>query len=151
VAKSIDQLSEISRKVTQEKFTERPGTGALLFNKDTGTYNCIVCDQPLFKSDNKIDSDMWPSFSDAIVGATKQQKDYSHGMVRDEVLCANCDAHLGHVFGEIGQDPEAYYCINSAALDFLSADQAGVKAEADAERTDLDPKPFPQPGHNPID
>lgn len=130
MAKSIDQLPQLSRQVTQEKATERPGTGALLFNKDTGTYNCIVCDQPLFKSDTKIDSDMWPSFSDAIAGATVQQKDYSHGMIRDEVLCANCGAHLGHVFGEIGEDPNAYFCINSAALEFAKANaEPNIKSD----------------------
>lgn len=120
----LSKLSDLAFKVTQEKFTERPGTGALLYNTDSGTYNCIVCGQALFKSDNKMESDAWPSFGDAIAGATTKQKDYSHGMIRDEVLCSKCGAHLGHVFGEIGVDPDAYFCINSAALDFLAKQEA---------------------------
>ena len=85
--------------ITQEKGTEAPFTGIYWDNHDDGVYRCKVCGAALFKSENKYDSGSgWPSFDQAIPGATRQLIDDSHGMTRTEVTCANCGAHLGHMF-----------------------------------------------------
>lgn len=115
------KLTPEQYRVTQEKATEAPFSGSLLYNKETGTYTCVVCDNELFSSDQKFDSSSgWPSFSDVIAqGHVKEVLDTSHGMVRTEIVCNQCGAHLGHVF-EAGSYTKTgvYYCINSAALNF---------------------------------
>ena len=118
--KNLDHLSAEQLHVTQEKGTEAPFTGDLLDNKESGTYQCVCCNADLFSSTAKFDSGTgWPSFYDVMSsGAVKVKVDRSHGMLREEVLCGKCDAHLGHVFSDGPQPTGLRYCINSLSLDF---------------------------------
>lgn len=113
-----EQLSPEQFRITRKKGTESPHSGALCTSYDAGKYACVCCDTLLFDSTIKFDSGTgWPSFTQPIEeNAIKYEKDTTYGMVRVEVMCNTCDAHLGHVFPD-GPEPSGLrYCINSESM-----------------------------------
>lgn len=115
------KLTDEQYRILVEKGTERPFTGKYLDHKESGKYTCAACGNELFDSSTKFDSGSgWPSFYDVVdQGNVELIRDTSLGMIRTEVVCANCGGHLGHVFSDGPRDTTGQrYCINSASLDF---------------------------------
>lgn len=105
-------------RILRSKGTEMPHTGKYNLTFDGGTYVCGACGEPLFESDSKFKSSCgWPSFDESIPGKIEYINDVSHGMVRTEILCANCGSHLGHVFDDGPTPTGIRYCVNSASVD----------------------------------
>ena len=115
-----DKLSTEQFYITRKGGTERPFSGKYLDNKENGIYVCVCCETELFDSDKKYNSNSgWPSFTEPLSDhLIKSLEDRSHFMVRTEVRCNNCDAHLGHVFPDGPGQNGLRYCINSLSLDF---------------------------------
>lgn len=114
-----EELGEERYRILREKGTERPHTGTYNLHYEAGTYCCGACNEPLFESDSKFDAHCgWPSFDNAIPGKVKNVLDKSHGMIRTEIVCANCGSHLGHVFNDGPTATGQRYCVNSLSVDF---------------------------------
>ena len=112
-------LNDEEYRVLIKKGTEYPGTGEYNIHVKEGVYNCKGCNNPLFTSDQKFESDCgWPSFDNAIEGSIEYKNDNSLGMVRVEILCTNCGGHLGHLFNDGPTESGKRFCVNSVSIDF---------------------------------
>ena len=111
------KLTTEQYKILREKGTEAPGSSPLLNEHGKGMFACVVCGNQLFSSDTKFDSGTgWPSFDQALPGAVEYHDDSSHGMSRQELVCAKCGSHLGHVFDDGPATTGKRFCINGACL-----------------------------------
>ncbi|MEP4377870.1 MAG: peptide-methionine (R)-S-oxide reductase MsrB [Alphaproteobacteria bacterium] len=116
------ELTPEQYQIARQAGTEPPFTGKYHDSKAPGTFHCVCCDTPLFNAGEKFDSGTgWPSFWQPVsADAVETKVDRAHGMVRNEVVCARCDAHLGHVFPDGPPPTGLRYCMNSASLDLKS-------------------------------
>ena len=114
------ELGSERYRILRQKGTELPHSGKYNLHFEKGTYCCGACGEPLFESTNKFDAHCgWPSFDESIKGKVSYIKDNTHGMIRVEILCANCGGHLGHVFNDGPTPTGIRYCVNSLSVDFI--------------------------------
>ncbi len=114
-----EELGLEKYKILRQKGTEFPHSGKYNLHFEKGTYVCGACGEPLFASDSKFSSSCgWPSFDEALPGKIEYVKDTSHGMMRTEIMCANCGGHIGHVFDDGPTQTGQRYCVNSLSVDF---------------------------------
>ena len=113
------ELGDEKYKILRQKGTEFPNTGKYNLHFEKGIYCCAACNESLFESNSKFDAHCgWPSFDQSIPGKIQYIKDKSHGMIRTEILCANCGGHIGHVFDDGPSETKQRYCVNSLSIDF---------------------------------
>ena len=113
------ELSEEQYRVLRQKGTEAPHSGKYNLQFEDGEYQCAACKAKLFESNSKFESGCgWPSFDDAIEGTIEYVQDKTFGMIRTEILCANCGSHLGHLFDDGPTPTGQRFCVNSASIDF---------------------------------
>ena len=116
-----EELSPETFHVLREKGTERAFTGVYNEHFEKGVYKCAGCGKDLFESTSKFNSNCgWPAFDEALSKNVKEERDLTHGMVRTEIMCSNCDGHLGHVFSDGPSETGLRYCVNSLSLEFKS-------------------------------
>jgi peptide-methionine (R)-S-oxide reductase len=116
------QLGPERFTILREKGTEYPHSGKYNLHDQSGTYVCGGCQEPLFESSSKFNAHCgWPSFDDAIPNKVYFIKDNTHGMIRTEIVCANCGGHLGHVFDDGPTETGQRYCVNSLSVDFTES------------------------------
>jgi peptide-methionine (R)-S-oxide reductase len=127
-----EALTPEQYRVTRHKGTEAPFTGAYWDTRTPGVYRCVCCNVVLFRSDTKFDAGCgWPSFWEAATeNVIREERDTTHGMIRTEVLCRNCDAHLGHVFDDGPRPTGLRYCINSASIKLEKRDGPATRDAA---------------------
>jgi peptide-methionine (R)-S-oxide reductase len=118
-AEWLTELGEEKYRILRQKGTEYPHSGKYNLHFENGTYACTGCGEALFESDSKFHSHCgWPSFNESIPGKVSYVKDNTHGMIRTEIVCANCGGHLGHVFDDGPTKSGKRYCVNSISVDF---------------------------------
>ncbi len=131
------KLTSEQYAVLREKGTDAPFKGELLNEHRDGSFSCAACGQQLFASNTKFESGSgWPSFDQALPGATKLIEDKSHGMTRTEVVCSNCGSHLGHLFNDGPTSTGNRFCINSTSLQFAEQDAKDLAAYKEAHKND---------------
>jgi methionine-R-sulfoxide reductase len=131
------QLTPQQYQIARAKGTESPFCGNLLDNKKAGIYRCVCCGLPLFSSDSKFHSGTgWPSFFQPVAPENVvEHVDRTYGMARTEILCARCDAHLGHVFDDGPRPTGLRFCVNSESLEFTPSDKLSTLADPAAQPT----------------
>tara|TARA_B110000902_G_C14036132_1_gene485980 strand:+ start:37 stop:417 length:381 start_codon:yes stop_codon:yes gene_type:complete len=113
------ELTDEQYRILRKKGTEMPHSGTYNLHFEKGTYCCAGCNEPLFESNTKFDAHCgWPSFDEAIKGKVEYISDKTMGMIRTEIVCKNCDGHLGHVFNDGPTETGTRYCVNSVSLKF---------------------------------